>query len=326
MRENPALPPNTSPVTDSRFQYLELGGKLRRPTVASPTRPAAARRVSFRLAETIGSFGSQLGEFSAPVGIAVDPDDCLYVADSCNHRVQKITPEGDVYGLGGPDWLLHPQGVTVDGARFIYVCEQGANRVQKFGPNGQFVYRLGGPSASQVRFASPTAICLDCYHHVYIADTDNDRVTCYTATGLWYMDYASPTQEIAFSRPQGVTVDLEGRIYIADTMHHRVIRLSAQGKLDAVIGRPGPGFGELAEPCGLAMDPDGGLWVADAGNDRVQKFTAEGEAVCCFPESPTFETELHAPRAVAADSAGSIYVSDTLGHRVLRLQSAGMQW
>ena len=318
--------PNTSSVSESRFQFLELGGKLRRPAVAAAAEPAAAPRVSFRLAETIGSFGSQLGEFSGPAGIAIDPDNCLYVADSSNNRIQKITPEGDVYGLGGPDVLLHPQGVAVDGARFIYVCEQGANRVQKFGPSGQFVYWLGGPSASQARFASPTAICLDCYHHIYIADTDNDRITSYTATGIWYMDYVSPAKEVALSRPQGVAVDLEGRIHIADTMNHRVIRLNAQGKLDAIIGRPGPEFGGLAEPCGLAIDPDGGLWVADAGNDRVQKFTVDGEAVCCFPETPTPETALNAPRGVAVDAAGSVYVSDTLNHRVLRLESAGVEW
>ena len=313
-------------MSESRFQFLELGGKLRRPIAAPAAELAAVPRVSFRLAETIGSFGAELGQFSGPAGIALDADSNLYVADSCNHRIQKITPEGDVYGLGGPDLLLHPQGVAVDGARFMYIVEQGANRLQRFGPNGQFVFSVGGPFASRARFASPTALCLDSYHHIYIADTDNDRITSYIATGLWFMDYVSPTKEVAFSRPQGVAVDLEGRIYVADTMNHRVVRLTAQGKLDLVIGRPGPGFGELSEPCGLALDLDGGLWVADAGNDRIQKFTIDGEPVCVFPESPAPELDLHAPRAVAVDVAGSIYVSDTLNHRVLRLAPTGAAW
>jgi DNA-binding beta-propeller fold protein YncE len=314
-------------VTDSRFQFLEIGGKLRRPTpAATEIAPPAAPRVSFRLAETIGAFGAELGEFSCPAGIALDQESNLYVADSCNHRLQKITPEGDVYGLGGPDLLLHPQGVAVDGSRFMYIIEQGANRLQKFGPEGQFIFALGGPAASQARFASPTAISLDAYHHIYIADTDNNRVTSYIATGLWFMDYVSPSKEIAFSRPQGVAVDLEGRIYISDTMNHRIIRLTAHGKLDRVIGEPGPEFGQLSEPCGLALDPDGGLWVADTGNDRIQKFTPDGEAVCCFPEDRTPDTELNSPRAIAVDSTGDIYISDTLNHRLLRLTSTGVVW
>jgi len=310
---------------DSRFQYLEIRGKLRRPAIGLQE-PKAVARVSFRLAETIGSFGSELGEFSCPTGIAVDADSNLYVADSCNHRIQKITPGGDVHGLGGQGLLVHPQGVAVDGARCIYVVEQGANRVQKFGPKGQFVLSIGGPTASRARFASPTALCLDSYHHVFIADTDNDRITSYTATGLWFMDYLAPSPEVTFSRPQGVAVDPQGRVYISDTMHHRIVRLTPAGKLDLIVGRPGPGFGELSEPTGLAIDLDGGLWVADAGNDRVQKFTPEGEAVCCFPEAPAADLDLRSPRGVAADVAGSIYISDSLNHRVLRLEPSGGSW
>jgi len=305
-------------VPSSRFQYLEISGKVRRPTVVAEA-PMAAARVSFRLAEVIGSFGSELGQFSGPAGIALDPDSNLYVADSCNHRIQKITPAGDVYGLGGPEMLVSPQGVAVDGARCIYVAEQGADRVQKFGPKGQFILSVGGPLASRARFASPTALCLDSYHHMYIADTDNDRITCYTATGLWHMDYAGPREEPLFSRPQGVAVDGGGRVFVSDTMRHRIVRLAPDGRPELVMGRPGPGAGELAEPCGLALDLDGGLWVAEAENDRVQKFSADGEAVCCFPEIPSPEVDLHEPRAVAVDAAGSLYISDSLNHRVLRL-------
>lgn len=77
---------------------------MRRPTVVTEEEPAAAapaERVAFRVAETIGSFGTALGQFSKPGGIAVDRNSNVYVADSCNHRIQKITPAGEVYGLGG---------------------------------------------------------------------------------------------------------------------------------------------------------------------------------------------------------------------------------
>ncbi|MCJ7752310.1 MAG: hypothetical protein MUQ65_14690, partial [Armatimonadetes bacterium] len=88
-------------MSESRFRYLEVKGRVRRRMAVVDVKPEAApvARASFRVAETIGSFGAALGQFSSPGGIAVDRDSNLYVADSRNHRIQKITPHGEVYGL-----------------------------------------------------------------------------------------------------------------------------------------------------------------------------------------------------------------------------------
>ncbi len=161
------------------------------------------------------------------------------------------------------------------------------------------------------------------YHQLFIADTENGRVTSYSATGHWRQDYTCPDPEGPFCRPQGVAVDTEGRVYVADTMRHRVLRLTSNGKLDLVIGKPGPEVGELDEPRGLAIGADGSIWVADSGNDRVQKFDADGKVVGCFPERPRPNLSLSTPSAVTLDGKGSVYVSDTLNHRVLRLETTG---
>ena len=276
-------------------------------------------RATFRLAEIIGSFGKELGHFNTPMGVALDTEGSLYVADSRNNRVQKITQQGEVYGLGGADTLNMPQGVAVDSMQFIYVAEQGSHRLRKFGPRGQFVFSLGGSARSLARFSSPTALFMDTYHQLFIADTENGRITSYSATGHWRQDYVCPDPPGPFRRPQGVAVDTEGRVYVADTMRHRVVRVRSSGELDLVIGKPGPELGELDEPRGLAMDPDGGVWVADSGNGRVQKFDVRGQVVCCFPERPTAQLSLSCPSAVAVDAKGTVYVSDTMNHRLLRL-------
>ena len=164
---------------------------------------------------------------------------------------------------------------------------------------------------------------MDGYHQIYVADTDNNRVTCYTATGRWHMDFHGPTPDLPLARPQGVAVDVQGRIYVSDTLRHRVIRMTPEGKPDAVIGRAGPEPGALSEPRGLAIDLDGGLWVADAGNDRVQKFSPEGHLLCCFPHRPDLGIDLASPNAVAVDSQGNVYITDSLNHRVLRLAPEG---
>jgi DNA-binding beta-propeller fold protein YncE len=310
-------------MSESRFHFLEIGRVRRRAVVAPAGEAVLVPPTRLRLAETIGSFGAALGQFNTPAGLFIDADANVYVADSRNNRVQKITPSGDVYGMGGPGILSLPQAVVVDSTGFIYITELGGHRFRKFGPRGQFVFCMGGPSGSLARFSSPTALCMDAYHHLYIADTDNGRITCYSATGHWRTDYHSPTSGTEFKRPQGVAVDQQGRIFVADTLNHRIVRLAPDGTLDLVIGKPGPAPGELAEPRGLAADDDGGLWVADSGNDRVQKFDEEGGLVCCFPERPTPGLDLSTPSAVAVDGQGGVYVSDTMNHRLLRLATVG---
>ncbi len=310
-------------MDESRFHFLEIGRVRRRPVVAAEGAAALVPQTRLRLAETIGSFGTALGQFNTPVGLFIDADANVYVADSRNNRIQKVTLSGDVYGMGGSGMLSLPQGVVVDNTGFIYITELGGHRFRKFGPRGQFVFCMGGPSGSLARFSSPTALCMDAYHHLYIADTDNGRITCYSATGHWRTDYHSPTPGTEFRRPQGVAVDQQGRIYVADTLNHRIVRLAPDGALDIAFGKPGPAPGELAEPRGLAADGDGGLWVADSGNDRVQKFDEDGGLVCCFPERPTPGLDLSTPSAVAVDGQGGIYVSDTMNHRLLRLAAVG---
>jgi len=309
---------------ESRFHYLEIGRRVQRRW--EETTASAVERFSLRLAETIGSFGTDLGQFNKPAGLVVDADGNLYVADSLNHRVQKITASGDVYGLGGPDLLVNPQGVVVDSSRFIYIIEQGADRLRKFSHTGYLVFTLGGPNARVARFSCPTAICMDGYHQLYIADTENSRVTCYSATGQWQNDYHGPSSGLDGGRPQGVTVDSEGRVYVSDTMRHRILRLRGDGDLDSVIGKRGSEPGELEEPRGMDADGDGGIWVADTGNDRVQKFNSEGQVVCCYPEPGRRNGSLAAPVAVASDGQGNVYVSDSLNHRIVRLVFTGDTW
>jgi DNA-binding beta-propeller fold protein YncE len=314
---------NDGAVNESRFQFLEIGGRVPRRTAEEEQSTASVTGMAVRLVEIIGSFGTRLGEFNRPAGIALDGEGSLYVADSLNHRVQKITPSGDVYGLGGPDLLVNPQGVAVDGSRFIYILEQGADRLRKFSHTGFLVFTLGGPEVRVRRFACPTAICLDQYHQIYIAEAERDRITCYSAAGHWQTNYEGRTYEPGFRRPQGVAVDLQGNVYVSDTLNHRIVRLRPNGEMDAVIGRPGPEMGELAEPSGLATAPEGGVWVADSGNDRVQRFSGEGEATCCFPEPDRRDVDLSCPTAVALDGEGSVYVSDSLNHRIIKLAPVG---
>ena len=139
----------------------------------------SAQGRQFRFA--FGQAGTGAGEFSRPEGIGVDAKDCVYVADSCNHRVQVFSPEGKflrAYGRPGRGQgeFSYPYDVRVDSAGRQYVCEFGNSRIQVLDEQDRTLEILGGPGAALGRFANPWGLALDSKGNLYVADSLNHRV------------------------------------------------------------------------------------------------------------------------------------------------------
>ncbi len=121
------------------------------------------------------------GEFNRAEGLGIDRSDQVYIADSCNHRIQVFSPEGTwrrSYGRAGNKLgeLSYPYDVRVDAAGFQYVCEFGNSRVQVFDAHDKPVEILGGAGAAPGRFSNPWSIALDSRGNLYVADGGNNRV------------------------------------------------------------------------------------------------------------------------------------------------------
>ncbi|MGA2557055.1 MAG: 6-bladed beta-propeller, partial [Verrucomicrobiota bacterium] len=128
-----------------------------------------------------GRLGDAPGEFNRAESLAVDAQDRLYVADSCNQRIQIFSPEGKflrAYGRAGsgPGEFSYPNDIQVDAAGRQYVCEFGNQRIQIFDTNNQPVEILGGPGAAPGRFSEPWGMALDSKGDLYVADALNHRV------------------------------------------------------------------------------------------------------------------------------------------------------
>ena len=131
--------------------------------------------------QTIGREGMGPGEFNRAEGLTVDCADRLYVADSCNHRVQVFSPGGQwlrAYGKPGtgPGGLSYPYDVQVDATGHQFVCEFGNSRIQVFDARDRPVEILGGAGSEPGRFANPWSIALDSKGNLYVADSGNHRV------------------------------------------------------------------------------------------------------------------------------------------------------
>ena len=133
------------------------------------------------LVRQFGGDGAGPGEFNRAEGLGVDAQDRIYVADSCNHRIQVFSPDGQfitTYGKPGSasGEMSYPYDVRIDPQGFQYVCEFGNSRIQIFDPQHRLVEILGGPGAAPGKMSNPWAIALDSRGNLYVADAGNHRV------------------------------------------------------------------------------------------------------------------------------------------------------
>ncbi len=130
---------------------------------------------------SFGSYGFEPGTFNRAEGIGIDAEDRLYVADSCNHRVQIFEDDGRLvrqYGRPGtgPGELSYPYDVRVDASGFQFVCEFGNSRIQVFDPDGNSVEIIGGPGSALGEFSNPWSLAMDSEENLWVADSGNHRL------------------------------------------------------------------------------------------------------------------------------------------------------
>jgi DNA-binding beta-propeller fold protein YncE len=133
------------------------------------------------LLQSFGRAGTSPGEFNRPEGLCVDGQDRLYVADSCNHRIQVFSNEGRfirAYGKAGSGKgeLSYPYDICVDKQGRQYVCEFGNSRIQIFDANDQSMEIIGGPGAGLGQMSNPWGVALDSAGNLYVADSQNHRI------------------------------------------------------------------------------------------------------------------------------------------------------
>ncbi len=127
-----------------------------------------------------GGHGYEPGEFLRPRALAIDPDDNLYVADSCNHRIQVFDTNGKLLRYWGsrgtePGKMAFPYDVAVHGDS-VYACEYGNNRVQKFSLGGKPLGTWGRHGRDPGALNNPWALAVDSKGAVSVIDSNNHRV------------------------------------------------------------------------------------------------------------------------------------------------------
>ncbi|HUR45622.1 MAG TPA: 6-bladed beta-propeller [Candidatus Saccharimonadales bacterium] len=130
---------------------------------------------------SFGHPGNEPGAFNRAEGLGLDSSNRIYVADSCNHRIQIFSPEGKfirMYGRpgSGRGELSYPYDIRIDPQGFQYVCEFGNSRIQIFDAQDRPVEIIGGVGAGSGKMNNPWSLALDSKGNLYVADANNHRV------------------------------------------------------------------------------------------------------------------------------------------------------
>jgi uncharacterized protein (TIGR03437 family) len=253
-------------------------------------------------------------QLNLPGGVAVDAAGNLYIADSSNFRIRRVTADGiitTVAGSGTPGFsgdggpaeqaqigLLRGIATDVDGA--LLIADAANQRIRRVSAGtiatiagASHLQGDGGPATSAVLFA-PAGVAFDSAGNLYIADTSNHAIrrvardsTISTIAGTGEGGFSGdggPATAARLLLPSGVAVDRDGNIWVADTGNHRIRRISS-GRIETVAGTGFPGFGgdgapapqaQLLSPRAVAVDAAGTLYIADTGNDRVRAVARDG--------------------------------------------------
>jgi sugar lactone lactonase YvrE len=290
--------------------------------------------------------------FNSPLGTAVDAQGNVYVSDSFNHVIRKITAAGVVSTFAGTGTLgftggtaatakfYSPQGIAVDAAGNVYVADQGNNAIYKITQAGVVTILAGSGTGGAsngtggaATFNSPQGIAVDAAGNVYVADRNNNLIRKITPAGVVTTLAGSGSAAFinaegtsaAFNRPVAVAVDATGNVYVADQGNSAIRKITPAGAASSFIGN-GAVAKLLNTPAGLAIDAQNNIYITDQ-TGRILKissanvlYTLAGKAETSGFADGSKTTALFAgPVGIAVDANRNLYVADYNNNRIRKV-------
>jgi len=276
--------------------------------------------------------------FTSPAGMALDRAGNLYVADTGNYAIRKVTPTGVVTTLAGPTpdpiddpEFSFPRGVVVDTEGNVIVADFGNATIRKITPAGVVTTLAGSKgvvgsrdgTGADAQFYGPSGVALDNEGNIVVADSANGMIRKVSPAGVVT---TVAGQAGGLGLPVSVAVDGEDNMYVADNGTFTIRKVTSQGVITVLAGlADNGGFsdGTGAEagfnlPYGVAVDQAGNVFVADTGNYSIRKVTPAGVVTTLaglvhheeWKDGTGSDARFSFPMGITVDSNGNIFVAD----------------
>lgn len=258
--------------------------------------------------------GPLFAVFDQPSSITVDAADNLYVVDSSNHMIRRITPDGVVStfaGLSGAPGsadgprlvsrFTNPESITIDSAGVLYVADRGNHTIRRIAVDGTVTTLAGAPglpgavnaTGAAARFQSPSGVIAYANGSVIVIDTGNSALRLVAPNGAVSLLAGQLDSEgyrngapldTRFFQPGGAAFTADG-IVVADTLNHSIRKLDGQTFATTFLAGGGGNFGRqdgqgaaalFNYPTGVAAHSSGDIYVADTRGTSIRRISPNG--------------------------------------------------
>jgi sugar lactone lactonase YvrE len=261
--------------------------------------------------------GSGLNQLNHPMGLFIDENSFIYIADTYNHRIMKWISGGS-YGkivVDANNSKNYVSSVVVDKNETIYLCDRFNNLIERWLKNvnhGEII----------LSNTSCWGLTLDKQGSLYISGHEDHRIIKWPTNEIVAAGNGEGDGLNQLSSPYQLFIDNKQLIYIADYFNHRIMKWFSEAK-EGIVVAGGNGFGDglhqLKLPHSVIVDQMETMYIVDFGNDRILRWFKDSQSGIILigkDGSGNSTSQLADPYDLAFDKEGNLYVADTINHRI----------
>lgn len=295
-------------------------------------------------------------QFNSPCDIAVDSIGDMYVCDSGNHCIRKISTtngvttfagdgtRGNSDGKGSVARFNNPNGIAIDILDNLYVADTTNHRICMITPDGEVTTLAGSTqgfangNGTSAQFNTPLDLVVDSSQNVFVSDSENFKirkitplgdVTTFTGTSLGNTDGNKGIAK--FGILMSLTLTPSGTMYATDKTNYSIRKISSSGAVSTIAGGV-QGYADdnsvdakFDYPYGLVTDYNGNIFISDLNNNKIRKLLTSGDVITVAGSTEgsndgnKTDSQFFLPTGMCMDSIGSIYLADRANNKIRKI-------